>query len=66
MAKDASEVKQNLMLQELHSRTLSPGDTVHGFLYIPIPKKGPRQKMHIQIPIAWAGSDTTSVLQLEF
>jgi len=66
MAKDASEVKQNLVLRELQSRTLSPGETVHGFLYIPIPKKGPRPKIHIQFPVAWAGSDRTSVLHLDF
>ena len=66
MAKDASEVKQNMLIQELHSRTLSPGDTAHGFLYIPIPKKGPRPKIHLQLPIAWAGSDKTSVLNFNF
>ncbi len=66
MAEDASEVKQNLVLRELQSGTLSPGETMHGFLYIPIPKKGPRPKIHIQFPVAWAGSDRTSVLHLEF
>lgn len=66
LAKDASEVKQNLVLRELQSRTIAPGDTVHGFLYIPIPKKGLRPKIHIQFPVAWAGSDRTSMLHLEF
>ena len=66
MAKDASEVKQNLVLRELQSGTLSPGETVHGFLYVPIPKKVPRPKIHIQFPVAWAGSDRTSVLHLDF
>ncbi len=66
LAKDASEVKQNLMLRELQSQTISPGDTAHGFLYLPIPKKGLRPKMQIHVPIAWAGSDKTSMLHLEF
>jgi hypothetical protein len=66
MAVDASEVKQNLVVRELQSGTLSPGDTVHGFLYIPIPKKGQRPKIDVQIPIAWAGSDKASVVHLSF
>lgn len=66
MAEDASDVKQNLVLRELQSTTLSPGDTVHGFLYIPVPKKGPRPKIQIQFPVAWAGSNGTSVLRLDF
>ncbi len=66
LAKDASEVKQNLVLRQLQSGTLSPGDTVHGFLYIPIPKKGPRPMIHIQFPVSWAGSDKTSVLHFDF
>lgn len=66
LAKDASEVKQNMVVRQLQSQTISPGETVHGFLYIPIPKKGPRPKIHIQFPIAWAGSDRTSVLTLDF
>ena len=66
LAKDASEVKQNLVLRQLRSGTLSPGDTVHGFLYIPIPKKGPRPMIHIQFTVAWAGSDRTSVLHFDF
>lgn len=66
LAKDASEIKQNLMLRELQSGTVSPDETVHGFLYVPIPKKGPRPKIHIRFPITWTGSDATSVLQIEF
>lgn len=66
MSQDAADVKQNLMLRELQSGTLSPGDTVHGFLYIPIPKKGPRPRIHIHFPIAWTGSDQPSVLSLDF
>jgi len=66
MAESASEVKQNLILRELRSGTLSPGDTTFGFLYIPIPTKGPRPKIHVRFPIEWAGSDKTSVVNLDF
>ena len=66
LAKDASEVKQNMVHRQLRSGTLSPGDTVHGFLYIPIPKKGPRPMIHVQFTVAWAGSDRTSVLHFDF
>lgn len=66
LGKDASEVKQNMVVRELQSQTIAAGDTVHGFLYLPIPKKGARPKIHIQFPIAWAGSDRTSVLTLDF
>ena len=66
LAKDASQIKQNLMLRELQSGTISPDTTVHGFLYVPVPKKGPRPKIHIQFPIAWTNSNTTSVLPIEF
>jgi hypothetical protein len=66
IAEEASEVRQNLMLQELQSATLSPGSTVHGFLYIPVPKKGQRPKIRVQFPLAWAGSDQTSVVHIDF
>lgn len=66
LAEDASQVKQNMVVRELQSGTISAGETVHGFLYLPIPKKGTRPKIHIQFPIAWAGSDRTSVLKIDF
>ena len=66
MAKNASEVKQNLMLQELQSGTLSAGSTMHGFIYVPIPTKGTRPQIHLQYPIAWAGQDNTSIMRIDF
>lgn len=63
---DASHVQQNLLLKEVQSQTISPGESAHGFLYISIPKKGVRQKIDIHIPISWAGSDRTSTLSLSF
>jgi hypothetical protein len=59
-----SEVQQNILKKTLQSATLSPGASVHGFLYIPIPKNGPRDKIHIQVPITKAGTHEMFVLNL--
>lgn len=61
-----SEAEANMLKKELQSGTLSPGTSVHGFLYIPVPKKGPREKIHIQIPITKAGANETHVFNLLF
>lgn len=66
LAEDQSEAKQNLILRELQSGTIAPGETMRGFLYIAIPKKGPRPTLHIQFPIAWSASGKTSVINLTF
>jgi hypothetical protein len=59
-----TEVQQNILKKTLQSVTLSPGVSVHGFLYIPIPRNGPRDKIHLQVPIARAGTHETFVLNL--
>lgn len=61
-----SEVHQNIMKKELQSATLSPGKTVSGFLYIAVPPKGSREKMHLQIPMTKAGTNESHVLNLIF
>jgi hypothetical protein len=61
---NATEVQQNMLKKEVQSATLSPGTSVHGFLYIPVPKKGPREKIHLQVPITKAGTSETFVLNL--
>jgi hypothetical protein len=66
MISGASQVQQNIIKNEIQSKTLSPGGSVHGFLYVPIPKKGARQKMRIEIPVTRAGTDETVVLDLLF
>lgn len=63
---NASRVQQNIVTNEIQSKTLSPGASVHGFLYIPVPKKGPRQKMRLRVPVTRAGSDETVILDLLF
>jgi hypothetical protein len=61
-----TEVQENILKKGIQSRTLSPGTSVHGFLYIPVPKKGPREKIHLQVPITKAATRETYVLNLYF
>jgi hypothetical protein len=63
---NASEVQQNALKKELRSTTLSPGASVHGFLFVPIPKNAARGKIRIRIPISKASSDESFVLDLVF
>lgn len=63
---NASQVQQNLLKIELQSKTLSPGTSVHGFLYIPVPKNAPRPKIRLQVPVTRAGTSETYVLNLIF
>jgi len=66
MAADTSEISEELLLKELRSTTLSPGVSVRGFLYIPIPKKGDREKVHLKIPMLKSGSEEAVDLELVF
>lgn len=62
----AAEVEENIVKKEVQSKTLAPGASVHGFLYIPVPKKGSREKIHLQVPITKAGTSETHVFNLFF
>jgi hypothetical protein len=60
-------VQENMVKREIKSKTLSPGESVHGFLYIPVPKwNGSRQKIHLQVPITKSGTSETYILNLFF
>jgi hypothetical protein len=48
----ASHIQGNLLKKELQSSTVSPATSIHGFLYIPVPKNGSRQKIRIRIPVS--------------
>jgi hypothetical protein len=61
-----NKVEENIVKTKLKSATLSPGTSVHGFLYIPVPKKAARQQIHLQVPITKAGTSETFVLNLIF
>jgi len=63
-----SHIQQNILKKELQSRTLSPAASGYGFLYIPVPKNGPRQKIHIRIPVTRVSTQgpETFVLDMVF
>lgn len=64
--RNAEWVQENVVKKEVRSTTLSPGRSVHGFLYVPVPKEGPREKIHLQVPISKTGTSETLVLDLVF
>jgi hypothetical protein len=63
---NASQVQQNMLKKEVQSKTLSPGTSVHGFLYIPIPKKGERATVRLHVPLGRVGTDDTTAVELTF
>jgi hypothetical protein len=63
---NADAVRQNIMAKEVQSKTLSPAVSVQGFLYAPVPKKGPRGKIRLQIPVTRTGTGEVLVLDVEF
>lgn len=62
----ASEIEKNILEKEVQSKTLAPGASAHGFLYIPVPRKGARGKVHLQVAITKAGTNETHVYNLFF
>jgi hypothetical protein len=62
----ASQIQQNILQKELQSTTLSPGAFTHGFLYIPIRKGAPREKIRLMIPVLRPGTDEQTVLEFVF
>jgi hypothetical protein len=63
---DAAQIQHNLMKKEVQSTTISPGKSVHGFLYIPGTSKSSREKITLRIPISKAGTDEDLDLDLVF
>ncbi len=63
---EATDVRENMMKKELRSKTLSPGSSVHGFVYVPVPTNAPRPKTHLQVPLTRAQSGEIEVLNLFF
>lgn len=61
-----NHIQENIAKKQVKSATLSPGQSVHGFLYVPVPRKGMRAKVHLQVPITKAGTSQTFVLNLTF
>jgi hypothetical protein len=52
--------------KELQSKTLSAGTSAHGFVYVPVPKNTPREKIILRIPVTRTGTDESIVLELAF
>jgi len=62
----ASQVRQNILKKEVQSKTLSPGESTSGFLYVPLPKNASRQKTRLRVSITMAGKEEPLVLDLVF
>ena len=63
---EASQIQNNLLKKELQSATLSPGTSTHGFLYIPINKNAPREKIALRVAVTKSGTDETFDLDFVF
>ena len=61
----ASHIQANILKKELQSTTLSPAGSAHGFLYVPVPKSGPREKIRLRIPVTRTGSQGSEMLVLD-
>ncbi len=61
-----TQIQESILKKELQSKTLSPGVSAHGFLYVQAPKKGPREKIHLQLPVTKSGTDQPLVFDLVF
>ena len=63
---NATQVRENMMKKEVRSKTLSPGSSVYGFVYVPVPTDAPRKKVHLEVPLTNAQSSETEVVNLFF
>jgi hypothetical protein len=66
LAKDQALIQTNLLKKEVQSRTISPTSSTSGFLYIPVPKNGPRQPIHLVLSITRSGDDEPFSLDFNF
>jgi hypothetical protein len=64
--RDITDERESMMKKQIRSKTLAPGASVSGFVYIPVPRNQQRGKIHLQVPITSAQSGETTVLNLEF
>jgi hypothetical protein len=66
LAKDEALVQTNLLKKEVQSKTLSPGASTSGFLYLPVPKTGTRQPIRLKIFVTRSGDDEPFSLDFDF
>jgi hypothetical protein len=61
------EHRQHLLEIELQSTTVSPGQSVHGFIFVPAKRRySSRKKMQISIPLARSGSNDIVTIDATF
>jgi len=63
---EVTEVRENMMKKQVRSKTLAPGSSVHGFIYVPMPTDAARKQTHLQVALTNAQSGETEVLNLFF
>jgi hypothetical protein len=60
MVARATEVKQNILVKELRSQTIAPGEAGSGFLYVPVGKPGTeKRKFRLNVPLSLDDSQET-------
>ncbi|HZD31506.1 MAG TPA: hypothetical protein VE779_07575 [Candidatus Angelobacter sp.] len=64
LVNEVTDVRENMMKKEIRSKTLSPGSTMYGFVYVPVPTDAPRQKIHLQVPLTNTRSSEIEVVNL--
>jgi hypothetical protein len=66
LLKEVTDVRENLMKKQVRSKTLPPGSSVSGFVYVPVPANAPREKIHLQVPLANVRTGETEIANLFF
>lgn len=66
MEKDHAMIQTNMVKKELQSKTLSPGGTASGFLYLSAPRSGTRAPVHLTLFVTRSGDDTPLSLDFDF
>jgi len=62
-----TELKQNVLKRELQSATVSPGESVHGFVYVPAHwTHSTRDPIFLTIPLKRPGSDEAVIMDVKF
>jgi hypothetical protein len=62
----AQNIQQRMLRYEVENKTLSPGRSVSGFLYIPLPSGDPGKKTRLVIRLTQFDSNETVLLSFDF
>jgi hypothetical protein len=67
MASKSKRLKQNILERELHSTTISPSASAHGFIFVPAHwTHSSRDKIQLGIPFVRSGSNDSVTIDVEF